>query len=320
MIEELTVFQNLLFAARLTFSNLTSDELSDLVSKTLRNLGLMDTKDLKVGSPLEKVISGGQRKRLNIGLELLREPTILYIDEPTSGLSSRDSENIMDLLKELSLRGKMVFVVIHQPSSDVYKMFDSMLILDVGGYPIYYGHPVEAMVYFKEIINLADRDQGACIECGTVKVEQIFNIIETRVVNEFGRFTDQRKITPQEWNEYYRKYIKIPSITTFSDPLKVTQHIPKFFNQLVIFAQRDVLSQLSNQQYILINMLEAPILALFLAYIARYHSEIGLVDTPYLFSKNVNIPVYFFMSIIIALFMGLMVSSEELLRDRKILK
>ncbi len=179
LIEELTVFQNLYFAARLTFSNLDASGTWDLVNKTLRSLGLMDTKDMIVGSLLEKVISGGQRKRLNIGLELLREPTILYVDEPTSGLSSRDSENIMDLLKELSLRGKMVFVVIHQPSSDIYKMFDTLLVLDVGGYPIYYGNPVDAVVYFKERVNMADRGLGACIECGTVRVEQIFNIIET---------------------------------------------------------------------------------------------------------------------------------------------
>jgi ABC-type multidrug transport system ATPase subunit len=70
----------------------------------LQSLGLYETKDLKVGSPLEKTISGGQRKRLNIALELIREPSVLFVDEPTSGLSSRDSENIMDLLKELALQ------------------------------------------------------------------------------------------------------------------------------------------------------------------------------------------------------------------------
>ncbi|HRD39659.1 MAG TPA: ATP-binding cassette domain-containing protein, partial [Bacteroidia bacterium] len=103
----------------------------------LADLGLSETRDLKVGSPLEKTISGGQRKRLNIALELIREPSVLYVDEPTSGLSSRDSENIMDLLKELALKGKLIFVVIHQPSSDIFKMFDKLMILDVGGYPIY---------------------------------------------------------------------------------------------------------------------------------------------------------------------------------------
>ena len=74
---------------------------------------------------MNKTISGGQRKRLNIALELIREPSILFVDEPTSGLSSRDSENVMDLLRELTLKGKLVIVVIHQPSSEIYKMFDS---------------------------------------------------------------------------------------------------------------------------------------------------------------------------------------------------
>ncbi|MDZ7650148.1 MAG: hypothetical protein U5K54_25140 [Cytophagales bacterium] len=110
---------------------------------------------------------------MNIGLELLREPTVLFVDEPTSGLSSRDSENIMDLLKELSLRGKnAIFVVIHQPSSDIFKMFDTLIILDVGGFQIYYGNPVESVNYFQDIINAANKTPGACPECGNINPEQ----------------------------------------------------------------------------------------------------------------------------------------------------
>ena len=103
LIEELTVSENLYYAAKLCFADMSNDELHQLVDKTLSALGLSETRNLKVGSPLQKTISGGQRKRVNIGLELLREPSVLFVDEPTSGLSSRDSENIMDLLKELSL-------------------------------------------------------------------------------------------------------------------------------------------------------------------------------------------------------------------------
>ncbi len=106
LMEDLTVFQNLYFAAELCFGHYSKHELSVLVERVLINVGLSEIRNIKVGSPLKKTISGGQRKRLNIALELLREPAILFVDEPTSGLSSRDSENIMDLLKELSLRGK----------------------------------------------------------------------------------------------------------------------------------------------------------------------------------------------------------------------
>jgi len=88
LIEELTVYQNLYYAAKLSFSNATEAEIENLVEKTLKNLGISEIQDLKVGNSLQKTISGGQRKRVNIGLELLREPYILFVDEPTSGLSS----------------------------------------------------------------------------------------------------------------------------------------------------------------------------------------------------------------------------------------
>ena len=183
LIEDLTVYENLFYAAKLCFGRHSKEEISRIVEHTLLSLGLTEIRNLKVGSPLEKTISGGQRKRLNIGLELLREPAVLFVDEPTSGLSSRDSENIMDLLKELALRGKMVFVVIHQPSSDIFKMFDTLIITDSGGFQIYYGNPVEAVIYFRDVVNAANKNQGACPECGNINPEQIFSIIETKVVD-----------------------------------------------------------------------------------------------------------------------------------------
>ena len=198
LIEELTVFQNLFFNAKLCFGDNSESEIREKVIKTLTDLGLYETRDLKVGSPLEKTISGGQRKRLNIALELIREPSVLFVDEPTSGLSSRDSENIMDLLKELSLKGKLIFVVIHQPSSDIYKMFDKMLILDVGGYPIFYGNPVDAVIYFKRLIHHVKCEESECELCGNVNPEQIFNIIETKVLDEYGNHTQNRKYSPSE--------------------------------------------------------------------------------------------------------------------------
>ena len=320
LIEDLTVYQNLYFAAKLCFTNLSESEINALVVKVLEDLGLTETKDLKVGSPLQKTISGGQRKRLNIGLELLREPAVLFCDEPTSGLSSRDSENIIDLLKELSLKGKLVFAVIHQPSSDIFKMFDKLLILDTGGYQIYYGNPVDSIVYFKKSINLINSDEGECHDCGNVNPEQIFNIIETKVINEYGHFTNERKISPDQWNAIYKQKHRPFSVETSKEVPHSTLNIPTRLKQAHLFSLRDVQAKIHNRQYMIINLLEAPVLAFILAFIVRYYNENDKFLGEYVFSKNLNLPAYLFMSIIVALFMGLTVSAEEIIRDRKILK
>lgn len=320
LIEDLTVYQNLYYAAKLCFSSKSEQEIDKLVMDVLEDLGLVETKDLKVGSPLKKTISGGQRKRLNIGLELLREPAVLFCDEPTSGLSSRDSENIIDLLKELSLKGKLVFAVIHQPSSDIFKMFDKLVILDTGGYQIYYGNPVDAVVHFKRSIELVNSDQGECHECGNVNPEQIFNIIETRVINEYGHFTNERKITSEKWNSFFLKTHKEPSVKTSEEVPHSTLNIPTRFKQWLLFCMRDVQAKLHNTQYLVINLLEAPVLAFILAYIVRYYNTDDKFLVGYIYGKNLNMPAYFFMSVIVALFMGLTVSAEEIIRDRKILK
>lgn len=319
LIEDLTVFENLYYAARLCFGNYTHEEVQKLVDHVLLNLGLTEIRHLRVGSPLQKTISGGQRKRLNIGLELLREPAILFVDEPTSGLSSRDSENIMDLLKELALRGKMIFVVIHQPSSDIFKMFDTLIIMDAGGFQIYYGNPVEAVRYFREVINAANKSQGACPECGNINPEQVFSIIETKVVNEYGRLTNTRKISPGQWYQYFKQNIRIPKISHVEESLPVVQRIPGWYKQLKVFITRDVLAKLANKQYLYINLFEAPVLAFFIAYMVKYHNVLDGGDD-YTFYSNANIPVYFFMSVVVALFFGLTMSAEEIFRDRRILK
>ena len=322
LIEELTVFQNLYYNAKLCFDKLSDKEITKTVIDVLSSIGLLEAKDLKVGSPMEKTISGGQRKRLNIALELIREPAVLFVDEPTSGLSSRDSENIMDLLKELALKGKLIFVVIHQPSSDIFKMFDNLLILDTGGYPIYNGNPVDAVIYFKELVNHVNSSESECITCGNVNSEQIFNIIESRVVDEYGNPTDNRKVIPKEWFKFYTdKVAKDPS--TFEKLNKSPQisfNIPNKLKQLKVFITRDVLSKLTNRQYLLINFLEAPVLAFILSYLVKYYNSDESNELGYIFRENENFPVYIFMAVIVALFIGLTVSAEEIIRDQKIRK
>ena len=280
--------QNLYYNARLSLSNKTDEELEVIINSGLKNLGLEHTMNLKVGNVLEQTISGGQRKRLNIALELTRQPPVLFVDEPTSGLSSRDSENVIDILKELTLLGKLVFVVIHQPASDIYKMFDKVIIMDVGGYPIFSGNPLEAISYFKSISQQLDQSKVICEICGNVNPEQIFNIIEAKVVDEFGNFSDKRKITPKKWYKYYKTKLQRAEVGEIKARPENLFKIPSLFNQFSIFLQRDVLSKLADKQYLLVNLLEAPILALILAYVIRYKNS---ATGEYLFLQNDNIRV-----------------------------
>lgn len=322
LIEELTVYQNLFYNAKLCFGNLSDEEISKKCHSLLADLGLSETRELKVGSPLEKTISGGQRKRLNIGLELIREPSVLYVDEPTSGLSSRDSENIMDLLKELSLKRKLIFVVIHQPSSDIFKMFDKLMILDVGGFPIYYGNPVDAVSYFKTLVQHVNAEESECWNCGNVNPEMIFNIIESKVLDEYGNLTHNRKTSPSEWNKSYVEKIEstIGDINHQDEIPEAIFKIPNAIKQFKVFITRDVKSKLTNTQYLMINLIEAPALAFVLAVLIRFFNTDANNTKGYFFRENENIPAYMFMAVVVALFIGLTVSAEEIIRDKKIRK
>ena len=320
LIEELSVFQNLFYSSKLYFGTLSDEELTKKVDHCLHSLGLHEIKDLLVGDPLNKYISGGQRKRLNIALELIREPEILFVDEPTSGLSSNDAENVMDLLKQLTLAGKLIFVVIHQPSSEIFKLFDQLLILDTGGYPVYYGNPIDSVSYFKRQMHYVDFENSECVECGNINPEEIFRIIEAKTVDEYGKATAQRKISSVEWFRLYNTWFVKPGEQRAADkndkePARDTK-VSSPLVQFLVYFQRNLFAKLNNKQYLAITLFEGPILALILGVALRAHEP----GKEYRFGTNANIPVYVFICTIVALFLGLIVSADEIIQDKKILK
>lgn len=314
LIEELTVYQNLWFTAKLCFDGMSDAELDHKVMSILSDLGLENARNLKVGSAINKYISGGQRKRLNIALELIREPAILYLDEPTSGLSSADTETVVNLLKEQAYKGKLVIANIHQPSSDVFKLFDRLWLLDKGGRPIYTGNPIEAITYFKQAANYADANVSTCPTCGNVNPEIILNIIDEKALNDTGEMTNKRKKTPQEWHELYLKTIE-DNKEQIEDLPKTEQHKPNFLKQIGIFIQRNFKAKITNLQYIRITLLEAPILALICSLLTHYAPLEG-----YSILNNSNLVTYYFMAIIVAIFLGMSGSAEEIIKDRALLK
>ncbi len=317
LIEELTVYQNLYYNARLTFGGYDEAKLNEVVLSMLRQLDLYEHRDLLVGDPLNKKISGGQRKRLNIGLELMREPAVLFADEPITGLASHDSGNIMTLLKDQALRGKLVFVIIHQPSSEILKMFDRLWVLDRGGYMIYDGDPVDAIVYFKTESSQANAAESECPSCGNVEVSEILRIVESRVIDPDGGRGAERQVSPVEWYHRYRQ--KMGSLLTGKPEIKPLPpsnfKIPERARQIRTFVKRNLSRKKADKQYMAINLIEPPLLAFILAFVSKY-----LSDGHYLFSGNKSYPVFLFMSVVVALFLGLTVSAEEIFRDRKILE
>ncbi len=322
LIEELTVYQNLYYSAKLCFKDFDEEDIEKAVTKILEDLDLIGSSHLVVGNPLNKTISGGQRKRLNIALELIREPLVMFVDEPTSGLSSMDSEMVMDLLKEITLKGKLVIVNIHQPSSDIFKMFDKLLIMDKGGYLVYYGNPVDSVVYFKTMSSHVNATESECYHCGNINPEQVLQVLEAKIVDEYGRVTRKRKTSPEEWAELYQIHIENKNPIDIEKRVlpKNNFAIPGVLEQFRIFSIRNILSKLSNKQYMLINFLEAPLLALILAYFTKFIQ--GTPENPkeYFFSANENVPIYLFMAVVVAIFIGLTVSAEEIIRDRQLLK
>ena len=315
LIEELTVSQNLWFTAKLCFEGMTDEEIGHRVEKTLKDLGLYAAKDLKVGSAINKYISGGQRKRLNIALELIREPAVLFLDEPTSGLSSADTEKVILLLKEQTLKGKLIIVNIHQPSSDVYKLFDRLWLLDKGGYPVFDGNPIDAITYFKEAANYADADTSTCPTCGNVNPEIVLNIIDEKALNNMGELSDERKMTPQNWHELYLKSREEMPKPAVNDVPQSDQRKPGALKQFFIFLHRNIKTKVTNYQYLAITLTIAPLLAVICALLTRFSPPEG-----YSVMDNKNLVSYFFMAVIVATFTGMCGSAEEIIKDRALLK
>ena len=318
LIEELTVWENLMFTARLYFGGETVAQLTERVRRCLTDLDLIEFAGLKVGSPLNKTISGGQRKRLNIALELIREPYILFLDEPTSGLSSADSEKVIHLLKKQTFSGRLVLANIHQPSSDIYKLFDHLWMLDMGGRPIYNGNPIEAITYFKTCAHMADAESAVCPACGTVNPEVMMNIIDEKKLDSAGRTTTERKVSPQEWYERYCTEADVQPAA------KADKHVSSIddsrqrtsvWRQFTIYLERTLKCKLANRQFMTISLLEAPLLALIVAFLTRFSGEGG-----YSLMYNHNLPSYYFMAIIVAVFMGMSLTAEEIFRDKALLR
>ncbi|XP_044537448.1 broad substrate specificity ATP-binding cassette transporter ABCG2 [Gracilinanus agilis] len=144
----LTVRENLQFSAALRLpTSMNNQEKNERIDKVIKELGLEKVADSKVGTPFSRGVSGGERKRTSIGMELISDPSVLFLDEPTTGLDSSTANAVLLLLKRMSKQGKTIIFSIHQPRYSIFKLFDSLTLL-ASGRLIFHGPAQEALEYF----------------------------------------------------------------------------------------------------------------------------------------------------------------------------
>ncbi len=337
--EHLTIGENLQFAAAIRSPHLSRRDRTRRLEGKLIELGLSERRDSIVGSAVKKTLSGGERKRLNIGLDMIGSADVYLFDEPTSGLSSKDSEHVIEIIRGMS-HNKIVIVTIHQPSSKIFQMFQKAILLDKGGRLVFFGTPNDMLRYFAEAEHQHQfgADLGACPSCGTTRPEFIFDVLETPLrdlsgdiiyeENQRGQLVPARRYSPEFWRDKYEAFRLIQDVKQVSlrrDPTLPLPPIPQEtrrrfrgrdeWTQLRTLFRRAFVSKLRNRGNLLITIGVAPVLALIIATILRY-SDSGKYD----FASAYHIPTFLFLTLIVAMFLGLTNSADDIIRDRAVLQ
>ncbi len=225
--EHLTIGENLQFAAAIRAPHLSRRDRTRRLEGKLIELGLNERRDSIVGSPVKKTLSGGERKRLNIGLDMIGSADVYLFDEPTSGLSSKDSEHVIEIIRGLA-HNKIIIVTIHQPSSKLFQMFHKAILFDKGGRLVFFGTPTDMLRYFAEAEHQHQfgAELGACPSCGTTRPEFIFDVLETPLrdisgdiiyeENNRGQLIAARRYSPEFWRDKYEAFRLIQDVKQVS--------------------------------------------------------------------------------------------------------
>jgi ABC transport system ATP-binding/permease protein len=320
LFENLTVGENLEYSARLRMPSETPARVESMVRKALREVGLRERRHVRAGSPLDKTLSGGERKRLNIGLELLGDYEILLLDEPTSGLSSGDALNVVEVLKNRALDGGILFAVAHQPSAKLLELFDKVLLLDRGGRVAFFGDVAAAFRYFR------DHEGGDHLQANgdaeSLDADFLFQALERSSLRIDGTPDRARRHPPEYWQDLFAKYRSTnllgrlsharPPQWTDEGPPRVPM-IAARIGQFITLLRRETLNKWRNGFNLLVSLGSAVGLAFIVAYACRESS-----DGIYELARNRAFGNFLFLSTVVALFLSLSASATEIVKDRAI--
>lgn len=307
---ELTVYENLYLTAKLYLGKASSKDIKQKVENLLQELGLFELKNSIVGSEKDKYLQPGQRRLLNIALELLRDPQILIVDNAINPLSLTDSSKIIEALANYTFKGNIVITSITQTSKNSFSEFDKIFILDDGGFPVYYGNTTDTLSYFSNLFK-QKTDTNEHLTADTIL--QFISLKKYR-----PNTTDLiRYKTPSELYDVFNKSeesFKERNIVRKILPEKLL-YPPALERQYIIFFIRDFKTKISRKRELLYSILITPVLALIISLFLRESS-----GENYSYSLNPYIPSYLFLSAIIAVFLGLIQSANEIFKERNINK
>ena len=338
--EHLTIGENLQFAAAIRSPHLSRRDRMRRFEAKLVELGLGERRDAVVGSAVKKTLSGGERKRLNIGLDMIGMSDVYLFDEPTSGLSSKDSEHVIEIIRGMA-HNKIIIVTIHQPSSKLFQMFHKAILLDKGGRLVFFGTPSDMLRYFAEAEHQHQfgAELGACPSCGTTRPEFIFDVLETPLrdlsgdiiyeENNRGQLVAARRYSPEFWRDKYEAFRLIQDVkqvslrrepaTSLAPVTTQKKRLPfrwhDEWTQFRALLRRSFISKLRNRVNLLITIAGAPLLAIGVGTLLRY-SDSGHYD----FASAFHIPTYLFIALLVIMFLSLANSADDIIRDRVVLQ
>lgn len=352
----LKVQENLDFSVAVRCPHLKVEDRRRRVDAKMAELGLGEMRNRLAGTPQQKFLSGGERKRLNAGLDMIGISDVYLFDEPTSGLSSKDSEHVLEIIRSLA-SNKIVFASIHQPSMRLLQMFDKALLLDKGGRMAFYGTPAEMLSYFWRVYqeeSSGHADEGEVP--AHVTADFVFDVLETPLrdidgdvileQNAEGHLIPARRFPPNFWRDRFQTHRLMATMSAAGDASSATgthaipatalqrkddsragetrrlSQVPeppkhRMREELILFGtmiRRAFLSKLRNRANLLTTVLEAPALALLISLVLRYSEE-----DAYTFASAFHVPTYLFMSLVVAMFLGLTNSADDIIRDRAML-
>lgn len=368
--DHLTVEENLRYAAAIRSPHLSRRDRERRVDSRLVELGLAERRDVVVGSEAKKTLSGGERKRLNIGLDMISSADVYLFDEPTSGLSSKDSEHVIEVIRGLA-HNKIVLVVIHQPSARLFSMFTKAVLLDRGGKLVFFGKPAEMLSYFttaaieeKVLAPSAVKAEGGSPEFAFDVLETPLHDLSGDVILEEasnGQLIPARRFSPDFWRDRYEAHrltldVKMSIIRkakpgqgsgasapqlgsiTFAGDQSGAMMVPRMSTpeerkkrqppkrkmrwkeewlQFHTLLRRAFLSKLRNISSLCVTLLAPPVLAAVIGWALYFNKD---SDRPYYFASAFHIPTYIFIALLVALFLALMNSVEDIIRDRTVLQ